>query len=133
MPKVEQKNLKDMIPGIFYGACITILATICLILLLSALVSSGRVGEDREPMLVMVSAFMGAVFGGMAARKKNGSSALMSTLASAALAVTARMAISIFSEESSFVDGVDMMVVAAMMCGGVIAGLPGKRKKRRRR
>ena len=41
-------------------------------------------------MLVMVSAFMGAVFGGMAARKKNGSSALMSTLASAALAVTAR-------------------------------------------
>ena len=65
MQRIESKNLKNMLPGMAYGACATILVTICLILLLSIFIETGKITEDKEPLLVMVSCIVGAVVGGI--------------------------------------------------------------------
>ncbi len=133
MPKSESSNFKDLVPGVIYGTGLTFAITTIFILILSALVSGGRIAEEQEPMLVMIACFIGSLAGGITAKKKNVGSAFISGVGSAIVAAAVRIIISMFSETGSLFDRGDMLIILSMLCGGLLSGAINVRKKRRRR
>ena len=132
MVKNEKKTFKDLVPGIMSGSGMSLIIMICLIMIASLLIASGRVGEEKELVLVMICCFVGSVGGGAIARHKNAAEPLASAFGSAAVTISIRLIVSMFSEAGSLIDSEDIMVTCAILCGGVLAGICRRSKKRRR-
>ena len=132
MPRSEAKRFRELLPGVMYGVGTTFVCTTCLILILSIFVSGGRLAEEQEPILVMLSCFAGTIAGGITAKKKNCGSAMISGIGTAVVSAAIRLIISMFSETGSLFDKGDALIILSMICGGILSGAVSVKKKRRR-
>ncbi len=122
---------KNIVSGILAGAVIALLLTVMLTLLLTVLVSSGRVGEERESDLVAVSALIAAAAGTAAARHRNKGYALIGGISVAMVNIILRLLLTLL--EGKPLTGAFISISLATLVGGLVAGLIGARGRKRKK
>ena len=126
-------SLRHVAAGIALGTVATLALSALLVMFMALPVASGRVGEDTGRSIVVVCAFVSAVVGAIAARIKNGGAALISGAGTALAAVLIRLLIGLISDDPHTLDGTDLAICLATLCGGIGAGAVTIRRRKRRR
>ncbi len=134
MAKLDGKNeLKRILTGAIVGAVVTIALSAAITMFMALFVAAGRVGEGAEKTIVVISAFVSAAAGALAARIKNRGAALLSGVSTAALVILVRLLVMLLSETSTTIDGADIAVILSILCGGLASGAITVHRRRRRR
>ncbi len=132
MPKTDiRANPGRFALGCILGAAVTLLLTVPLLAVPSAMIAAGSVGEEGGVSLAAAAAFVASCAGAMTARIKNRGAALLSGVVSGLIAAATRMLVSLLS--GSALDGGDLVICLAILAGGLITGAVRFGKRRRRR
>lgn len=134
MAKLDGKNeLKRILTGALLGAAVCVALSTAITMFMALFVAAGRVGEGAERTIVVISAFVAAAVGVLAARLKNHGAALLSGIATSALVILVRLLVMLLSETSTTMDGADIAVFLSILCGGLASGAITVHRRRRRR
>jgi FlaA1/EpsC-like NDP-sugar epimerase len=130
--KAQTGDVKRIFISGAMGAAVTLILTVLLSAILALLISSGKIGEGSETVLLVLCAFFSSAVGAIVSRHKSVTNALPSALSSSLIAIIVRLIVALFSEKSLPLGTTAMEISAAMLAGSImILMLPTKKKKRK--
>ncbi len=128
-----KKDWVRVLTASLIGALVTAALTFALIAALAGLVSSGRVGEEAERAISVVSVFVSTAVGALAARLYAGGAGLITGAGTSIIVILAKIFLTLVSDRSTAFDGTDLTVILCILCAGVASGAISPHKRRRRR
>ncbi len=124
----------DFIGTVAVFGIVTIITAVVITAVISALVTNGKMSEDRAETLIPIAALIGGIAGGIGGRLKLKGEKLKLTMLIALTAAIIKTVISFLLPEGRG-DPSGYLSLAAIIAGGAIAGLipVGQAKRRRKR
>ncbi len=134
MAKLDiKKDWTRVLTSSLIGAVAAAAISAALVTALAGLVSSGRVGEDAEKAICVISVFAATAAGAFIARLRAGGAGLLTGIGTAVIVIMAKIILTLLSDESTALDGTDITLILCILCAGVASGAISPHKRRRKR
>lgn len=131
MPALKKKIDSKTVKRTATAAVVSLLSTILLCAVMSALINAGTIGEGGVRGCAIIALVIGAALGGFYAAQSSGEKYLLNALACGAGFVLLRLIISFLAE--GCIGCVSQLEGAlCILCGSALGSLPRKKKKRRK-
>ena len=115
------------------GGLAAVLTALLVLLVCSLLVSGGAVPERDIDRAVLAACVLGALAGGLLAVRRIGRSTLLVGGGVGAILFLLLLSVGSLVFESASLSNGGVMILLACLCGGAMAGILGRKKKKKRK
>jgi putative membrane protein (TIGR04086 family) len=136
MRKNEEEQasvLVRLMGGVLFGGVLALLVCLAVLLLCSAGISGGWIGEGRMTQVTLAGCVLGSLIGGAFAVSRCRSRTLLVGLGTGCVFFLLLLLIGVLFYPDVSVDGRGLGLLCASLVGGALAGLLGGRRKKKRR
>lgn len=134
MGKSEERgaNAVQMATGVALGGLLALGVEMMILLLGAVAVSKGVLKEDAAPQLTAAACVLGCLAGGLLACARWKSRRLLGGLATGAVCYLLMLAVGLLMSDSLKLGVQALIELAGCLCGGALAGLLGRGRKKKR-
>lgn len=134
MGKAEERgtNAVQMATGVALGGLLALGVELMILLLGALAVSKGILKEDAAPQLTAAACVLGCLAGGLLACARWKSRRLLGGLATGAVCFLLILAVGLLMSDSLKLGAQALIELAGCLCGGTLAGLLGRGRKKKR-
>ena len=135
MTKNDERKSGGLSPRFVCAGIVLAAILICAVLFAGAVMISGeRLPENMRGILMFIASFTGAFFGGLTAGRMSGRSFALCGLTVGLGLFCLRTVIAAFRGTGAIFDGLALLLLTALLFGGVFGGLmAGRRRKKRKK
>lgn len=126
----KKSSGRKMIEAVGISVVIGYLFSMLILLLFSVLISKETVSEEFGKTAVIISLFIGSLFGGLAAAKTMGRNPALMGLYTALGIIVIRVLCSCANVNAEVFSSFSLITYGIVLAGGIIGGAFGKKKKK---
>lgn len=130
--EVQGTNAVQMATGVVLGGLLALGVELVVLLLGAVAVSKGILKEDAAPQLTAAACVLGCFVGGLFACARWKSRRLLGGLAAGAVCYLLILSVGLLMDDSVKLGVQALVELAGCLCGGALAGLAGRGKRKKR-
>lgn len=130
--ETQGTNAVQMATGVALGGLLALGVELMILLLGALAVSKGILKEDAAPQLTAAACVLGCLVGGLLACARWKSRRLLGGLATGAVCFLLILAVGLLMSDSLKLGAQALIELAGCLCGGALAGLLGRGRKKKR-
>ena len=132
MGKTEKKPAQRLVTAVAAGVAAALAVTFLAMLICAAAISAGLLGMEKSWQMTIAACALGGLIGGLIAVRRFGHRALPTGLGTGLLFFLILMAAGLLMFENAAPGLHQLPLLCVCLCAGALAGLLGKKRKKRR-